>query len=206
MRQDAGVEWMRQMRCGNFEAAWRISDAVAEARAGQTCAHLPQHLRWVWSGRPLTGRKVLIRCYHGLGDTIQFIRYVKLVRPIARTIVVQAQSQLLSLLRSLREIDSLIPLEGAEVPQEFYDLEAEVMELPYIFRTTLSTIPRQVPYLRARARAFSTRDLQVGLVWKGGDWDERRSIPFKLLRPLNEISGVTLHILQRGSGLLDRAP
>ena len=42
------------------------------------------HFQWVWNGEPLDGKRVLIRCYHGLGDTIQFIRYTPLVQRIAR--------------------------------------------------------------------------------------------------------------------------
>src|SRR3954451_11669707 len=167
MREGKGADWMRQMRRGDFEAAWRVSDQVAEAQAGQSCTHLPLHFRWVWTGQPLAGKNVLIRCYHGLGDTIQFIRYVKLVRPLAHKVVVQAQSQMIPLLRSLPEVDLFLPLEGSEVPKELYDVEAEVMELPYIFRTTLSTIPQQIPYLHVQPRTFSGPDLHLGLVWRG---------------------------------------
>ena len=63
------------MRRGAFEAAWAISDAVLRARAGVPCWHWPRHLQYIWDGTPLTGKRVLVRCYHGLGDTIQFIRY-----------------------------------------------------------------------------------------------------------------------------------
>ena len=72
------------------------------------------------------------------------------------------------------------------------------MELPHIFRTTLATIPATIPYLHAEPR-FLLPDqdrLAVGLVWKAGDWDGRRSIPFSLLAPLATIPGIQLCILQ----------
>lgn len=72
--QELGSTWMRHMRRGDFAAAWEVSDEVLRGRAGQACDHLPRHFQWVWDGEPLAGKRVLIRCYHGLGDTIQFIR------------------------------------------------------------------------------------------------------------------------------------
>ncbi len=100
------------MRRGEFAQAWQISDEVLRRRAGQTCALLPRHFQWVWNGEPLDGKRMLIRCYHGLGDTIQFIRYAPLVRQRARHLAVWAQSSLLPLLRTVDGIDELLPLHG----------------------------------------------------------------------------------------------
>lgn len=66
--------WTQAMRQGDFAAAWRISDMGLRARMSrcETCWHWPRHHQFVWSGAPLAGRRVFVRCYHGLGDTIQF--------------------------------------------------------------------------------------------------------------------------------------
>src|SRR3954453_23738611 len=68
----AAGRWVCHMLLGDFEAAWSESDAIA--RRGN-----PDPNRF-WDGRPFTGRRVLIRCLHGLGDTLQFLRYAALVR------------------------------------------------------------------------------------------------------------------------------
>ena len=81
---DAGLAWMAHMRAGDFARAWAISEALLRERAGVPCDHLPRHYQWIWDGRPLDGARVLIRCYHGLGDTLQFIRYAPLVKARAR--------------------------------------------------------------------------------------------------------------------------
>jgi hypothetical protein len=75
------------------------------------------------------------------------------------------------------------------------------MELAHVFRSTLDTLPAEVPYLHADPAPIE-RDgrLHVGIVWRAGDWDDRRSIPFPLLAPLAGIPGVVLHVLQRGTG------
>jgi hypothetical protein len=191
--------WMEHMRRGNFAAAWEVSDAALRQRGGQSCAHWPRHQQYVWDGRPLAGKRVLIRCYHGLGDTVQFIRYVPLVKSMAREVIVWAQPALLPLLASLRGIDRALPLhDGA--PEIAYDVDVEVMELPYVFRSTPASLPARVPYLGSGRTMPPSRDrLRVGLVWSAGDWDLRRSIPFDVLRALFECEGVEFHALQRGA-------
>src|SRR5919205_3701903 len=62
--------WWECMRRGNFEQAWATSDKLLNQRRGQPCTSLPRHLQWGWDGSPLEGKRVLVRCYHGLGDTI----------------------------------------------------------------------------------------------------------------------------------------
>src|ERR671932_14884 len=140
------ARWMACMRRGAFEAAWAISDAVLRARAGVPCWHWPRHLQYIWDGTPLAGKRVLGRCYHGLGDTIQFIRYAPLIKAIAAEVIVWAQPPLLPLLEMVQGIDQLLPLHDG-VPEVEYDVDVEVMELPHIFRTTPETIPLTISYL-----------------------------------------------------------
>src|SRR5688572_12370467 len=105
---------MLHMRRGQFDAAWQLSDIVLRARRARRCENLPRHLQWFWDGSSLRGRRVLIRCYHGLGDTVQFIRYAALVRSIAAEVTVLAQSELIALLATVRGIDALLPLDTSD--------------------------------------------------------------------------------------------
>jgi hypothetical protein len=196
-----GEAWRRHMLRGDFASAWEISDAVLRARAGTPCWHLPRHEQYVWDGTPFDGRRVLVRCYHGLGDTLQFIRYAPLLRAVAAEVIVWAQPTLLPLLRTVRGIDRLLPLhDGA--PDVAYDIDVELMELPHAFRTTLDTVPADVPYIHVPPASLP-RDgrLTVGVTWSAGDWDRRRSMPVDLLAPLAAVPGVALHALQRGPAL-----
>lgn len=197
-------EWMRHMLAGDFEAAWRVSDAVLRARAPTW--HLPRHQQSVWDGTPLDGKRVLVRCYHGLGDTLQFIRFAPLLKAVAAEVVVWAQPALLPLLRTARGIDRLLPLHDG-VPEVSYDADVEVMELAYVFRVTPATLPAAVPYLHADPAPLP-RDgrLAVGIVWQAGDWDGRRSLAPELLAPLARVPGVALHVLQRGDALRTMPP
>jgi len=181
------------MRRGQFEAAWEISDGVLRSRAGAQCWHLPRHLQYIWNGEPLNDKRVLVRCYHGLGD----IRYAPLIRSIAAEVVVWAQPRLIPLLQTARGCCGLPALHDGS-PEVEYDIDVEVMELPHVFRTTLETIPSEIPYLHvAPAPLARNGKLAAGIVWRAGDWDERRSLPFEQLAPLANVAGVEWHILQR---------
>lgn len=194
------------MRRGDFAAAWRISDEVLRRRAGKPCWDWPRHLQHVWDGAPLDGRRVLVRCYHGLGDTLQFVRYASLLADRGCTFVLWSQPALLPLMRKVRGVSEVYPLhDGA--PDFEYDVEVELMELPHVFRSTLENLPRDVPYLSAEPEtAFlhgRRSTLEVGVVWQSGAWDSRRSVPLRELVPWTRIPGLRLHALQRGEALAE---
>ena len=203
--------WFAAMSRGDFAAAWRISDSLLHTTRQQDHTRVPRHEQNIWDGSSVVGKRVLVRCYHGLGDTIQFIRYASLLKRVAPEVIVWMQPSLIPLLRSVRGIDRVLPLHDG-VPDVEYDVDAELNELPYVFRTTLETIPAEVPYLHVEPASLNVDSarlhvepaslsrsdkLKVGLIWRSGEWDERRSIPFKALLPLTEVSGVEWHLLQR---------
>jgi hypothetical protein len=196
MEDPRAQRFMRHMRRGDFEAAWRISDELLRERAGLRCDHWPRHFQWVWTGVPLEGKRVLIRCYHGLGDTIQFIRYASLLRAKTAEVTVWVQPTLIQLLETVRGIDRILPLHDG-IPEWEGDADVEVMELPYIFRTTVETIPAPVPYIHVdRVPACGDR-FAVGIAWRGGDWEPRRDVPFSLITQLAQVPGATLYALQK---------
>jgi len=206
---DRADAWMREMRRGDWEAAWRISDEIRARRRGleprdsQTGQWLPRHQQWVWDGSPLVAKHVLVRCYHGLGDTIQFVRFVPLLKRCAARVTVLGQAQLLPLLETVRGIDTLLELEDEPCTAE-REVDIEIMELPHALRTTLSTLPATVPYLHLESKPRSPPARgrpRVGLVWQAGGWDTNRSITPALMATLTSIETIHFRILQRGPGL-----
>lgn len=193
---DVLARWMRHMRLGEFTAAWRINDFVLRERSGKSCADLPRHEQAIWDGASLQGKRVLVRCYHGLGDTLQFIRYTSLLKKIASEVTVWAQPALVPLLNTANGIDRLMALHDGAPDCEF-DVDVEVMELPYVFRATLATLPAAVPYLHAEAAAIADEKMKVGIVWRAGGWDRRRDVPFPLMTKLAELTGMSFYVLQQ---------
>jgi hypothetical protein len=184
---------------GDFAAAWQICDDVLQRRrsAQEDCSGWPRHLQFIWNGEPLDGKRVLVRCYHGLGDTIQFVRLLEVLRPRVAEITLWVQPQLVELMRTVRGIDRVLPLHDG-TPDVARDADIELMELPHALRLTLDTIPNRVPYLSLpaarRHRYWPPRD--VGLVWRGSDWAPQRSIPRSAIARLADITGVRWYSLQ----------
>lgn len=195
-------QWRHHMCCGDFEAAWRISDRALRNRHRFPAAHA--HDESTWRGEPLDGKCVLVRCCYGLGDTLQFVRYVPLLRHIARLVTLHAQASVARVLEYADGIDSLTTRYN-DVSPERYHVALQLSELPHLFRTSIDTIPAQIPYIKIAPRTFRrTSNLRVGLVWQASDWDARRSVPLRLFAGFERITGLTLHILQRGRALLER--
>jgi len=138
--------WLDAMRRGDFVAAWNISDVLLRMRRVEDQYQLERWRQSIWDGSAVAGKRVLVRCYHGLGDTIQFIRYAPLLKKIAAEVIVWAQPSLLPLLATVQGIDRLLPLHDG-TPDVKCDVDVELGELPYVFRTTMETIPAEVPYL-----------------------------------------------------------
>jgi hypothetical protein len=188
----AGGRWICHMLLGKFERAWDESDVIA--RRGRPDPHR------FWDGRPFHGRKVLIRCLHGLGDTLQFIRYAPLIRAHARAVTVEAQPALKTIIQKSGLADSVITW-GEQEPS--WDQQIEIVELPRIFRTTPETIPNSVPYLDmpsvpAVARYDGTRPLRVGVVWASSTYNPARSVPILQMARLFDVEHTLFFSLQAG--------
>ena len=167
-----------------------------------------------WQDEPVDGRTVMLWAEQGLGDTLQFIRYARLVKDSGATVLVQCPEPLIGVLRTCSGIDQLVPT-GAVPPA--FDLHAPLLSLPLILRTTLPTVPAPVPYLFADAGATERwrqelsryAEFKVGIVWQGNPRvsqpdcrfaDRRRCAPLARFEPLARLPGVRLFSLQKGYG------
>ncbi len=195
---------MDHMRSGLFEEAWRISDAVLHSAAVTQNPCEPRHLQRVWDGTDVDGRHVLVRCYHGLGDTLQFIRFMRQLRARAQRVTVWAQAPLLPLLATVDGIDCLLPLHDGD-PEVRRDVDVELMEVPHVLRTTVDTLP-SAPYIRApTAPPIRSERPRVGLVWRAGTWAPHRSIAFADLAPIVSLPATWL-VLQGADALRECPP
>lgn len=202
MRQDED-DWMAAMKRGDFDSAWAASDRILHDRVarGDFDYTLPRHLQTIWDGRPLAGKHVLVRCYHGLGDTVQFIRFVKPLRTIAREVSIWVQPMLMPLVKRVAGIDRVLPLHDG-VPDLAYEADIEIMELAHALRVTPAALAVDVPYICARPHAVPSsvaRKPRAGLIWSAGDWDRRRSMRLSHFEPLMRVPEIELIVLQRGS-------
>ena len=161
-----------------------------------------------WNGTPQPNATILLEAEQGLGDTIQFVRYVALVKERVGSVIVRCQKPLMRLLSGVPGIDRLISQE--EQPGSF-DLWSPLMSLPLFFTPSIESIPDRVPYLAAEdeRHAFLARaagadpPVPVGIHWQGNPAfpkDRFRSIPLRCFEPLARVADVRLVSLQKGTG------
>lgn len=168
------------MREGDHESAWALSEqAVALRPPREDDSSLPYHLRRVWDLRTLDGRDVVVRSYHGLGDTIQFLRFLPELKRRAASVTLEIQPRLIPLLGDNPPVDRIIGFDTVH-PLPRTEFEVEIMELSFALRLAPAACPP--PYLMAPP--VRQRPGAIGICCVAGNWNPSRSIPAELLAPL----------------------
>ncbi len=197
---------------GDFERGWAEHEWRWQTRVNPPRG-FPQP---EWNGKLLApGAALLVYAEQGLGDTMQFVRYVPLIKersPAAR-IVLECDRPLVNLLASMQGIDHVICRDDL-LPH--FDMHVSVQSLPLLFGTRMETIPQRVPYLFAdpslvtgwRESLAEITGLRVGIHWRGSSdrpLSKRRDLPLALFSKLGEVPDVRLISLQQGASLAELA-
>jgi tetratricopeptide (TPR) repeat protein len=189
----------------DYEARWQLPGAVK--------CHTDKPR---WDGESLRGKTILLHAEQGFGDTIHFIRYAPLVKERGGTVLVECQPHLVGLLGRMAGFDHVFADNASPPP---FDVQAPLMSLPGTFRTTMDTIPADIPYLsadpnlvahwreqvrRAALRKPADTDyFKIGIAWQGRltrKGDRFRSMPLKHFAALARVPNVQLYSLQVGPG------
>jgi tetratricopeptide (TPR) repeat protein len=194
-----------QLARGHFAGGWKGYEARRRLPGPRAVRELGGR---IWDGESLEGQRILLHAEQGLGDTIQFIRYVPMVTQRGGRVVVQCPAALCRLLGGQLTIEEVCA-DGAAPPA--FDVHCPLLSLPGVFGTTVETIPAAVPYLGADAEAVGRWGTKlaplcggrrrVGVVWSGSPGhrnDRNRSIPPAALEFLGEVSNVAWVNLQIG--------
>jgi tetratricopeptide (TPR) repeat protein len=193
-----------------------LASGFEELRWGKQCPdaseRYPTFAEPEWQSEAFVGRTLLLYADAGLGDTLQFLRYLPTVAAQGGSIVLQVQPPLVSLLRAQSNVTVIA--RGEPLPR--FDLQCPLIDLPRLFGTTLDTVPAEVPYLRPDAAKLvqwrcalnDTERLKVGVVWSGNPkhkGDRLRSIAAAQLLHRLVIPGVRLYSLQKDVRASDAA-
>ena len=158
-----------------------------------------------WRGETdLQGKTLLVHGEQGLGDVIQFCRYLPLLQATGARLIFEVPKTLVSLLSTLN-CEMTVVASGSELPN--FDAYCPIMSLPAVFKTTVETIPDQVPYLFTdpvklagwKRRLGDKKNLRAGLVWAGSTGhnnDKNRSIGLQAMLPLLDLP-IEWHCLQK---------
>lgn len=198
-RRCAAGRWMAHALHGDLSAAWEESASIRTGGLDDGACF--------WRGEDVTGKRVIVRCLHGFGDAVQFMRYAPQLNAIASRSVWELPPALVDLARCCRGVDHVISWESRHVLARSWEVQVELMELPCIFETQMADLPVATKYLRLPektlaivSRRMGVRSLpRLGIVWAAGDWNPSRSIPLHYLRRLLNTSEFELWNLQGGS-------
>ncbi len=196
---------MTLLRLGQFEEGW----AEYEWRWRSSAQQFARKTRGepLWDGQPLNGRSLLIESEQGIGDVLQFVRYVDLLYQQGEKVAFHCPTVLLPLLQTCTVFGHVVYSE--EPPQ--CDLRIALLSLPSVLGTTVETIPKNLPYLRVpptriaqwHDRLKEREGLRIGIVWQGNTSyldDRQRSYSLQKYGPLAQLPDVQLISLQKGKG------
>jgi Flp pilus assembly protein TadD len=193
---------------GNFDEGWR------EYRYRWKCREAIQH-RYAqpkWTGQDLKGKTILLYSEQGLGDTIHFVRFAKVLQDRGARTIVHIQAPLLALLQGCQGINSVVP--NTWTVSEPFDYHCSLVDVADVLGIRADNIPGPSPYLRIPDnlvgywrtqlnRLLPPARLRVGLVWQGNadhQADMFRSFALREMEPLCGVEGVQFINLQFGKG------
>jgi tetratricopeptide (TPR) repeat protein len=195
---NAMTEWnvsLAHLLTGNLESGW----PGHHARLKLPSATYPKISLPMWHGeQEIEGKTILIAADEGLGDTIQFVRYVPMLAERGARVLLVVQDPLFRLLSGMNGLSQCIP-KSAMSTMPAFELHCPVSSLPLAFGTRLDTIPSTTSYLPSpaisRVQAWEDRlgprtKLRVGLVWSGSPThtnDHNRSIPLRVLARILDV-------------------
>jgi tetratricopeptide (TPR) repeat protein len=180
-----------KLALGEYEEGWRLFEWRRKVRFDRSIAQDSACDPWLGE-TDISGKTVLAFAEQGLGDTIQFYRYLKNFESLGCDVIFEAPPPLVPLIVQQNQPFRVVA-RGDETPE--FDVLFPLMSAPLAFKTTLDTIPASVPYLAApsertslwRSRLGAKRKARIGLAWAGSPGsvnDVQRSMPLKFLLPI----------------------
>ena len=189
---------------GDFEKGlelyeWRLKRKDSKARSPR------DHL--IWDGvKSISGKKFFVYEEQGLGDMIQFCRYLPLLKEKGAEVTFKVQTKMHDLIQTM---DSNIVLVDSDPNDNEIDFESPLMSLPYLFKTNLDTIPSSKSYLFANhdkviswGNRLTKPTFKIGICWQGSinNIDFGRSFPLSLFEDISKLPNVELISLHKGEG------
>lgn len=188
-----------------FEEGWSLYEWRKETEKKTGVHSLPKP---IWTGaQELRGKTILVTWEQGLGDTIQFCRYITLLHERGARVLFSPHKVLRGLLGSFDAKFLIVDQENLTMD---YDYQSSLLSLPMAFKTDISNIPSAARYLKAedeRVRDWRNKiggaGFKIGICWQGSreKVDIGRSFPLVMFRNLCSIPGVRLISLQKGDGV-----
>ena len=182
-----------ELKLGFQEYEWRFQDKKFKRNIGSLL---------IWDGKSsLKNKTILIRAEQGLGDLLQFSRYLPILAAQGATVILESPSALLSILATLPKVEKVVE-RGTVIAEA--DLQVWLMSLPHLCRTTLDTIPATIPYLFPPTisvkKLLGNNKLNIGFVWSSpsiSPTSKKRSCPLELFARVLQRKHINWYSLQK---------
>ena len=189
---------------GDFAEAWALYEWRKKTKEphGDRVFAKP-----AWLGKEsLSGKTILVHWEQGLGDSIQFCRYIACLKDLAARVLFAPQKPLRGLMRNL---DVPCDIVDEADPSLLFDFHIPLLSAPLAFRTDETNMPGRRPYLFAEPERIARwrnriggSGLKIGVCWQGstGPVDAGRSFPLSQFLAFCDVPGVRLISLHKGDG------
>lgn len=176
---------------------WRLKKKLPTTRAPNN--------NLAWDGKKnLLEKKFLVYEEQGIGDIIQFFRYLHLLEKLGAQVTFKVKSELHKLLKTS---NSKIKFINKFPENKEFDFESPLMSLPYYFKTDIDKIPSSKSYLRANNEKIAEWNVKlksdcfkIGICWQGSKSSKQRSFPLSLFKKISMLPGIELISLHKGDG------
>ena len=205
-----------QLRLGNYLDGWKLYEYRWKTKSLENAFR--EYSMPLWQGKEnLANKKILIWAEQGLGDTIQFCRYIKKVAALGAKVSFEVQEPLINSMANIEGVNKMFP---GETSEPAFDFHCPLLSLPWIFETTTEIIPNDVPYIFPQFnKSKYWRDklslhlgLKVGLAWSSGfrenqpevwGFAQKKNIPLTTLENI-ALPGIYFYSLQKGKQAEDQ--
>lgn len=160
-----------------------------------------------WDGGTVPDKTILVIAEQGFGDSIQFVRYLPIVKRYCGKLVLICQAPLIPLIEKQGLADVILPI-GTRYEDIKFDFQIPLMSLPFALGTTIDSIPADLPYIKAdpekvliwRDKLKDIKCRKIGVCWSGSPTntnDFNRSMPFSEIEKLFSLPGIEFFNLQK---------
>lgn len=189
-----------QLLSGKFNEGW---SNYAWRFKKEAIFALRKYPKPLWDGCSLINKTLFVYHEQGVGDTLQCVRYVKLLSQQGAKVILGCPPHLLRLMSGIPEINYLTVSER-DCPE--FDFFIPMMSIPGVLKTDIQTIPNNVPYLYSNKKndnwlINNSKLLNIGFVWAGNPKhhnDKNRSVDLSFFKPLFALEGAQFYSLQVG--------
>jgi spore maturation protein CgeB/Tfp pilus assembly protein PilF len=157
-----------------------------------------------WQGESYSGSRLLVHCEQGMGDVLQFVRYLPKAKQLGGTLILEAHPPLLPLLEMMECVDETVTFDALRSPTIRHDVHIPLLSLPLLFNSGMDDLSQHNPYLHCDAshvklwrNHLAFDGLSIGLVWATSGLNQGRDLPLDQCLSWFRIPGITFVGLQK---------